>query len=174
MFSTNRGHCHFKVLCFGLCNAQATFERLMDRVLDGIARRHPGPWHLLPVSPGSTTACAGEGGCRRPEAPPREVPIHEERGVLLGPPSGKGGYQHHGGQGGGCPRLAHPHDQHQLKSFLELASYYRRFVRGFSSIAAPLNRLLPNDKSFTWTVACKEAFNTLKHALIEAPVLAPP
>ncbi|XP_064856568.1 uncharacterized protein LOC135559697 [Oncorhynchus nerka] len=67
-----------------------------------------------------------------------------------------------------------PTDQRQLKSFLGLASYYRRFVRGFSSIAAPLNRLLPKDKAFTWTVECEEAFNTLKRALIEAPMLAPP
>jgi hypothetical protein len=65
-------------------------------------------------------------------------------------------------------------DQRQRKSFLGLASYYRRFVRGFSSVAAPLNCLLPKDKAFTWTVACEEAFNTLKRALIEAPVLVPP
>lgn len=67
-----------------------------------------------------------------------------------------------------------PTDQRQLKSFLGLASYYRRFVRGFSSVAAPLNRLLPKDKAFTWTGECEEAFNTLKCALIEAPVIAPP
>ena len=57
--------------------------------------------------------------------------------------------------------------------FLGLASYYRRFVRGFSSVAAALNRRLPKDKAFTWTVECEETFNTLKLALIEAPVLDP-
>ena len=67
-----------------------------------------------------------------------------------------------------------PTDQRQLKSFLGLASYYRRFVRGFSSIAAPLNRLLPKDKAFTWTMECDKAFNALKQALSGAPVLAPP
>lgn len=67
-----------------------------------------------------------------------------------------------------------PTDQRQLKSFLGLASYYRRFVWGFSSVTAPLNHLQPKDKAFTWTVECEEAFNTLKCALIEAPVLAPP
>lgn len=66
-----------------------------------------------------------------------------------------------------------PTNQHQLKSFLGLASYYRRFVRGFSSVAAPLNRLLPKDKAFTWTVECEEAFNTLKCALIGTPCSPP-
>ena len=41
-----------------------------------------------------------------------------------------------------------PTDQHQLKSFLGLASYYRRFVRGFSCTAAPLYRLLQKDSDF--------------------------
>lgn len=62
----------------------------------------------------------------------------------------------------------------QLKSFLGLASYYRRFVRGFSCVAAPLFCLLQRDRKFNWTEACRTAFESLQRALTEAPVLAPP
>ena len=56
----------------------------------------------------------------------------------------------------GCLKLSHPTDQQHLKSFLGLASYYRRFVRCFSSAAAPLNCLLTKDQAFTWTGACTD------------------
>ncbi|KAG7454924.1 hypothetical protein JOB18_033421, partial [Solea senegalensis] len=67
-----------------------------------------------------------------------------------------------------------PADQTQLKSFLGLASYYRRFVRGFSSIAAPLFRLLQKECVFSWSPECQQAFDTLQRALTESPVLVPP
>ena len=57
----------------------------------------------------------------------------------------------------------------QVKSFLGLASYYRRFVRGFSSIASPLTSLLGKDREFIWTEECQKAFDSLKRALMEAP-----
>uniref|UniRef100_A0A8C5APC8 Gypsy retrotransposon integrase-like protein 1 n=1 Tax=Gadus morhua TaxID=8049 RepID=A0A8C5APC8_GADMO len=67
-----------------------------------------------------------------------------------------------------------PTDTRQLKSFLGLASYYRRFVRGFSCVAAPLFRLLQKDREFVWAEDCQSAFETLKGALTKAPVLSPP
>lgn len=67
-----------------------------------------------------------------------------------------------------------PVDQRALKSFLGLASNYRKFVRGFSCIAAPLYRLLQKDHSFIWSEDCERAFCTLQQALTSAPVLAPP
>ncbi|KAJ8367111.1 hypothetical protein AAFF_G00330960 [Aldrovandia affinis] len=61
----------------------------------------------------------------------------------------------------------------QVKSH-GLASYYRRFVQGFSSVAAPLYQLLQKDRDFVWTEQCQEAFSSLQRALSEAPVLSPP
>jgi len=62
-----------------------------------------------------------------------------------------------------------------LGSFLGLASYYRKFIKNFAKIAAPLTNLL---KKFTvtydWDEACDEAFGTLKGILVEAPVLKLP
>ena len=69
-----------------------------------------------------------------------------------------------------CP----PQDVHQLKSFLGLCTYYRRFVKGFSKIARPLHKLTEAKQKFLWTAECEEAFNHLKGALTSAPILAYP
>ncbi|GFQ89070.1 retrovirus-related Pol polyprotein from transposon 297 [Trichonephila clavata] len=67
-----------------------------------------------------------------------------------------------------------PKNVHELRSFLGLCTYYRRFVKGFSSIARPLHRLTENKQRFLWTDECKEAFNSLKAALTSSPILVYP
>ena len=62
----------------------------------------------------------------------------------------------------------------EVQQFLGLAGYYRRFIKGFSKIAAPLHGLTHADSSFLWTPACAAAFRSLKSRLIAAPVLAYP
>ncbi|CAL2244317.1 unnamed protein product [Prunus armeniaca] len=62
----------------------------------------------------------------------------------------------------------------EIRSFLGLAGYYRRFVEGFSSIAAPLTRLTRKDVKFEWTEECEQSFQELKKRLTTAPVLALP
>ena len=54
------------------------------------------------------------------------------------------------------------------------AGFYRRFIKDFSKIAKPLCKLLAKDGEFEFDDACLEAFDTLKRALISAPVLQPP
>ncbi|XP_035212245.1 uncharacterized mitochondrial protein AtMg00860-like [Stegodyphus dumicola] len=49
-----------------------------------------------------------------------------------------------------------PVDIHQLRSFLELCTYYRRFVKGFSSIARPLHKLTESKRKFVWTLGVRE------------------
>ena len=67
-----------------------------------------------------------------------------------------------------------PKDVSQLRQFFGLASYYRRFICGFSKIAAPLNALLKKDVAFTWECTCQQAFVELKECWMSAPVLAYP
>lgn len=68
-----------------------------------------------------------------------------------------------------------PQNQKQVKSFLGLASYYRKFIKNFSLIAQPLtDRLRKNNKSFSWDCHCSDSFEKLKHALTNAPVLQYP
>ena len=62
----------------------------------------------------------------------------------------------------------------EVRAFLGLASYYRRFVKGFSSIASPLFKLLKKDAVFEWHQDQQEAFEALKIMLMTSPVLARP
>ena len=61
-----------------------------------------------------------------------------------------------------------------VTSFLGLASYYRRFIAGFSQIVNPLFLLTKKDAEYMWSEDCQEAFYKLKTQLTEAPVLAFP
>ncbi|KAI6698855.1 hypothetical protein NL676_018974 [Syzygium grande] len=62
----------------------------------------------------------------------------------------------------------------EVRSFLGLAGYYRRFVERFSAIATPLTRLLKKETKFEWTEKCEKNFQELKQRLTTAPVLTIP
>jgi hypothetical protein len=63
---------------------------------------------------------------------------------------------------------------HQVRSFLALAGYYRRFIPDFSKLVKPITSLLKNDTKFNWSSRCNEAFEQLKVLLTTTPVLAQP
>ncbi|KAK9125914.1 hypothetical protein Scep_014760 [Stephania cephalantha] len=62
----------------------------------------------------------------------------------------------------------------EIRSFLGLAGYYRRFVQDFSKIAAPMTQLTKKDINFQWNDSCEQAFRLLKERLTTAPVLVLP
>jgi hypothetical protein len=67
-----------------------------------------------------------------------------------------------------------PTSVHQIRSFLGLAGYYRRFILDFSKIAKPMTELLKKEAKYQWDDKCDEAFHTLRKLLTTAPVLAQP
>jgi hypothetical protein len=62
----------------------------------------------------------------------------------------------------------------EVRSFLGLAGYYRRFIQNFSKIAKSITELLNKGNKCVWTDACDEAFKNLKKLLTTSPVLAQP
>ena len=60
----------------------------------------------------------------------------------------------------------------EVRSFLGLAGYYRKFVKGFFKIAAPLTKLTRKDVKYDWVDACQQSFEELKGRLTSAPFLA--
>ena len=67
-----------------------------------------------------------------------------------------------------------PRKQTAVREFLGYASYYRNFIRSFAQKAAPLNKLLQNERSFQWTAQCEDAMTALKNAFCEMVTLAYP
>ena len=67
-----------------------------------------------------------------------------------------------------------PKNVKNVRAFLGMAQFYRRYIKSFATIALPLNKLLRKDTKFFWTEECQVAFETLKKALVTAPVLAFP
>ena len=62
----------------------------------------------------------------------------------------------------------------EVRSFLGLTSYYRRFIKNYADIAQPLTQLTQKNHAFVWAPECKEAFEVLKRKLTEAPILGYP
>ncbi|WVZ89824.1 LOW QUALITY PROTEIN: hypothetical protein U9M48_036182, partial [Paspalum notatum var. saurae] len=62
----------------------------------------------------------------------------------------------------------------EIRSFLGLEGYYRRFIKDFSKIAKPMTALTQKNAKFTWIPKCEEAFRMLKKLLTSAPILAQP
>ncbi|XP_075489430.1 putative mitochondrial protein AtMg00860 [Primulina tabacum] len=67
-----------------------------------------------------------------------------------------------------------PKNATDIRSFLGLAGYYRKFVEGFSSIAVPLTKLTQKNSKFIWDDGCEKSFQTLKEKLASTPVLILP
>jgi len=65
-----------------------------------------------------------------------------------------------------------PTSAKEAYSFVQMAQFYRRFIKNFASIAAPLNVFKSKNTKFVWTSECQKAFNTLKQMLSQYPLLA--
>ncbi|KAL7868740.1 hypothetical protein SRHO_G00101240 [Serrasalmus rhombeus] len=181
-FCTGRGLWHFRVLSFGLCNAPATFERLMEKVLAEIPRQeclvylddilvHGSSFKAALMSLRRTLQKISAAGLK---LHPDKCCFMRRELEFLGHRIGGEGISTMEEKVQVVQDWPTPSNLRELKSFIGLASYYRRFVRGFSCIAAPLFHLQCKGSDFVWTPECEQAFICLKKALTESPILTPP
>ena len=181
-FRTNRGHFEFLVMPFGLTNAPATFQRLMNKVfaenldkfiavyLDDIlifSRNLDEHWQHLRWALDQLRKAKLYGRLHKCEFLKDQV---EYLGFEVGPR----GVQASPGKVRAIIEWPRPKSVHDVRSFLGLASYYRRFVRGFSEMARPLTQMTRAGVEWDWSEAQHQAFNRLKLALTTAPVLKLP
>ena len=71
-------------------------------------------------------------------------------------------------------RFPQPQTVKNVRQFLGLAGYYRRFIKNFATMSKPLTKLLEKETNFTWTEKTQEAFDSLKEALCNSPILQSP
>src|ERR1044072_5265424 len=64
-----------------------------------------------------------------------------------------------------------PKNASEIRSFLGLAGYYRKFIEGFSKLAFPLTKLTRKGQVFVWDSDCEKGFQELKKRLTSAPIL---
>ena len=181
-FATYSGLYEFRKMPFGLVNAPATFQRLMEVLLAGLA------WDGVLVYlddflvVGSTleehnrkltTAFQRirDAGLR---LKPKKCRFAQEEVEYLGHVVSADGVRTDPRKVDVVRNFPTPVDVKTLRSFVGLASYYRRFVPGFSKIARPLHALTMKDVPFVWSEACEVSFIKLKDQLTTALVLAFP
>ena len=181
-FTTPLGQWEFLVMPFGLCNAPATFQRLMNKVfaaevndfilvyLDDIlifSNSIEEHWKHLKIALERLREAKLYGRIHKCEFLKTRVDYLgfevSEQGVHASPDKVKA-----------IVEWPKPQTVHDVRSFLGLASYYRKFIHGFSQIAGPLTELTKSKVKWRWEKEQEESFLAMKIALATAPVLRLP
>ncbi|KAA0054634.1 pol protein [Cucumis melo var. makuwa] len=181
-FRSRYGHYEFVVMSFGLTNAPAVFMDLMNRVfkdfldsfvivfIDDILiyskteAEHEEHLHQVLETLRANKLYAKFSKC---EFWLRKVTflghVVSSEGVSVDPAKIEA-----------VTNWPRPSTVSEIRSFLGLAGYYRRFVEDFSRIASPLTQLTRKGTPFVWSPACESSFQELKQKLVTAPVLTVP
>ncbi|BBH03785.1 transposable element gene [Prunus dulcis] len=171
-FRTRYRHYEFLVMPFGLTNVPTAFMDLMNRVfrryLDRIHRRYTGVFQKSESA--HETLGAGTENSDKEEI----CQFWLDRVNFLGHVISAEGVYVDPQKVEAVVNWPQPTSVTEVRSFLGLAGYYRRFVEGFSTIAAPLTRLTRKGIKFEWSDECEKSFNELKTRLTTAPVLTLP
>ena len=181
-FCTHEGLFEFKVMPFGLCNAPATFQRLMDAVLAGLKWSSCLVYLDDIIVPGATFEAHLANLCavfdRLKEAglklKPRKCHFCLKKVHYVGHIVSADGVQTDPQKTEQVSTWPTPISQKEVQQFLGLASYYRRFVKDFATIAKPLYQLTEKTARFMWTEDTQAAFEDLRNRLVTAPTLAFP
>ena len=172
----------WSVMPFGLCNAPSTFARLIELVLKGLHWKICLTYLDDVIVMGRTfeeelerleqvferLACAGL------KLKPKKCFLFQKRVSYLGHVVTEEGITADPGKVEQVRTWPIPENSTEVKSFLGLASYYRRFIPNFAAVAQPLHKLTEAKTEFVWTGQCQLAFDSLKGLLTSGRVLAYP
>lgn len=181
-FSTPYGHMEHTMLAFGLKGAPATFQRLMNTVLSGLQGLKCFVYLDDVVLHGATldshNSKLREVFERLREhnlkLQPDKCEFLRKEANYLGHVISESGVRPDPKKVEAVESFATPKTTKELKGFLGLAGYYRRFIPGFSKIAKPLHELLKKDRQYDWQTEQELAFVQLKKTLTTEPILQYP
>ena len=174
-----KGLWQFNVLPFGLCNAPATFQRLMETIipnhlalvyLDDIIVHGP-DFQTVLHKLDKVLQCLKEAGL---QVRPNKCTFFTRETKYLGHIISQKGIRTDPEKTRAVQQWPVPKTKKHVRSFLGMCSYYRRFVNNFSEIARPLNRLTEARTDFLWDRDCQKSFDRLKQAMTNAPILRYP
>ncbi|KAL5509722.1 hypothetical protein EMCRGX_G005140 [Ephydatia muelleri] len=181
-FVTPFGLFQFRVMPFGLCNAPATFQRLMERVLAGlhwmtclvylddiIIFSRSVETHVKQLK--EVLECLKIAGLK---IRPKKCHLLQTSVQYLGHVISAEGIRTDPQKVACVSNWPVPRTSKELQSFLGLASYYRRFVKDFAHIASPLHALTEKGREWVWSKECNDAFFDLKKRLVSSPILTLP
>ncbi|XP_077460820.1 uncharacterized protein LOC144077161 [Stigmatopora argus] len=162
-----QGHFEYLVMPFGLCNAPAVFQSLINDVLrDMLNHLEEHVQHVRQVLQ------------RLPEkrlyAKAEKCEFHVSETTFLGYVVTAGEMRMDAKKVGAITQWQRPKGRRELQRFLGFANFYRRLIRNYSRVAAPLTALSSTKLPFRWSDAAEVAFCDLKSRFTGAPVLAHP
>jgi hypothetical protein len=181
-FITRRGAHSFNVMPFGLCNASATFQRLMDCTMRGLQYETC----LIYLDDIIVFSADIPTHLRRLETiferlqkaslklKPSKCSFLQRHVSFLGYEISESGVQTDPQKIEAVVNWPVPKKLREVRGFLGLCGYYRRFVENFSKVAAPLHALTKKNQTFHWSNDCQQSFDLLKQKLINAPILSLP
>lgn len=181
-FSTPTGHYEFLRLSFGLKTAPATFQRLMNTVMSGLtgfkSYVYMDDLVLLDINLELHNIKLKQIFDRLSsynlKLQPEKCQFLRKEMGFLGHFVRQDGLQPEEAKVKAVQDFPRPKNTKQIKSFLGLAGYYRKFIKDFATISEPLVKLLRKDLKYKWTEACEQSFIELKRILTTYPILIHP
>jgi len=179
-FQTRYGHYEFLVVPFGLTNAPATFQTLMHNIL----KPHLDIFVLVYIDDILIFSKSLEEHLQHLRQIFNILRKHKLYAKLekceflkdeldyLGFLIGKHGIKTQPRKIEAINNWPTPKTQTNIRAFLGITGYYRKFIKDYANIASPLSNLLHKGTAIIWDDACEQAFQTLKQQLTQSPILA--